>query len=104
LVKDLPVEIRGANGVSTTTDARVETPVEAEVLPPAAPERAFTLTLGAALDFVFEQLKTGEEPIMARIEREMVTRTLAAEGGDETKAAKRLGLTKTVLQKKSKEN
>jgi len=33
-----------------------------------------------------------------------LARTLAAEGGDETKAAKRLGLSKTVLQKKTKEN
>ena len=40
---------------------------------------------------------------MPRLEREMITRALAHEGGDETKAAKRLGLTRATLQKKTKD-
>jgi DNA-binding NtrC family response regulator len=88
LVKDLPVEIRGGDGV----DAPMPAP-----LPTVRP------TLTQALDVVFEQLKTNEEPVMARIEREMVMRALAEEGGDEAKASKLLGLTRAAVQKRSKE-
>jgi DNA-binding protein Fis len=66
-------------------------------------EPAAALTLQGALDFVFEQLHDGEEPMMTRLEREIYTRVVAAEGGDEAKAAKRLGLTKAALQKKLRE-
>ena len=76
-------------------------PVVVRYAPPAPEPRP--LTLGAALDFVFEQLKTGDDAVMPRIEREMITRALAADGGDEAKAAKRLGVTKAALQKKAKE-
>ena len=62
------------------------------------------LTLGRAFDYVFEQLKTGDENMLARIERELVVRALAADGGDESKTAKRLGLTKAVVQKRAKES
>jgi len=48
--------------------------------------------LEAALDFVYEQLKTGDDPILPRLESEMMARALAAEDGNEAKAAKRLGL------------
>jgi len=61
------------------------------------------LTLAAALDHVFAALKDGEEPVLPRIERELIARALAEDGGDETKAAKRLGLTKAALQKRAKE-
>jgi two-component system nitrogen regulation response regulator GlnG len=92
LVKDLPVEIRGTEGAEPV-------PVAAEAAP-AVPARP---TLTQALDLVFEQLKTSDEPVMARIEREMITRALAGEGGDEAKAAKLLGLTRAAMQKRSKE-
>jgi DNA-binding NtrC family response regulator len=128
LVKDLPAEIREAVGpvppvpanvaapaVSTpaaaapveprteTTAPFVSPPPPPETSHPAEPARAPALTLPVALDHVFEQLKTGDEPVMARLEREMITRALAADGGDETKAAKRLGLSKSVLQKRARE-
>ncbi len=57
----------------------------------------------AALDFVFEHLSTNDDPMLVRIEQEMITRMLAAEGGDEAKAAKRLGLTRAALQKRLRE-
>jgi DNA-binding NtrC family response regulator len=96
LVKDLPSEIRDAVGVASDeprTDATPPLPtVDAGSGPPPPPSAlAAPLTLDSALDFVFEQLKTGSEPMMTRLEREMMTRAVAAEGGDEAKAAKRLG-------------
>jgi transcriptional regulator with GAF, ATPase, and Fis domain len=41
--------------------------------------------------------------VLARVERELVARALAADGGDAAKAAKRLGLTKAEVQKRAKE-
>jgi two-component system nitrogen regulation response regulator GlnG len=93
LVKDLPGEIRGGDGAE---------PGVAEAAPVTAAPAAPTLT--QALDLVFEQLKTSDEPVMARIEREMITRALAGENGDEAKAAKLLGLTRAIVQKRAKEN
>ena len=97
LVKDLPGEIRDAVGVASDeprTDATPPLPtVDAGSGPPPQPSApAAPLNLDSALDFVFEQLKTGSDPVMIRLEREMMTRAVAAEGGDEAKAAKRLGL------------
>ena len=44
-------------------------------------------------------LRTGEEPILPRVERELVARVVAAEP-DLAKAAKLLGLTEAALQKR----
>ncbi len=98
LVKDLPVEIRGGEAA---TDAPA--PVAVEVVPGPAAVPAARLTLAAALDHVFAELKTGDDPLLPRLEREMIARALAEDGGDEAKAAKRLGLTKVALQKRAKE-
>lgn len=103
LVKDLPIEIRG--GEPAPADA-VVSPVAADGAPAAAaaaPATAAPLTLAAALDLVFAELKDGAEPMLPRIERELIARALAEDGGDEAKAAKRLGLTKAALQKRAKE-
>jgi two-component system nitrogen regulation response regulator GlnG len=100
LVKDLPVEIRGEAGVAQASPPGVAS--DAGGTPALQPAARATLT--QALDLVFEQLKTSDEPVMARIEREMITRALAGEGGDETKAAKLLGVTRAAIQKRSKEN
>jgi DNA-binding NtrC family response regulator len=104
LVKDLPVEIAGAVEGGLPPIASPAAAIEPAAGPAATPVAAPAFTLSSALDFVFEQLKTGDEPVMARVEREMVIRALAAEGGDETKAAKRLGLTKASLAKRTKDN
>mgnify|MGYP003461304685 CR=1 FL=1 len=57
----------------------------------------------AALDFVFQELRSGDESILPRLEREMIARAVDADTGDEIKIAKRLGLTKAALQKKLRE-
>ena len=110
LVQDLPAEIRGATDATGATGGEGVVPAmellaaetaggsSAGVSPPPA------LTVATALDFVFEQLKNSEETILPRIERELVARALVAEGGDDAKAAKRLGMTKVALQKRAKEN
>jgi DNA-binding NtrC family response regulator len=98
LVKDLPIEIREAVGVVATEDVRANAPgTPAETVPATekpidASTAAPPLTLAAALDFVYEQLKTSDDPILPRLESEMLARALAAEDGNEAKAAKRLGL------------
>ena len=69
---------------------------------PVAAAPAESLTLERAFDFIHEQLGTGTEPILSRVERELITRALAAEGGDSARAAQRLGLTKAALLRKSK--
>jgi Response regulator containing CheY-like receiver, AAA-type ATPase, and DNA-binding domains len=112
LVKDLPAEIREATGVEadTTVVAPVApapatgtepSPVAAETSPVAKEEES--LTVERAIDFLFETLRGGEEPMLARIERELIKRALAAEAGDATKAAKLLGLTKAALAKRAKD-
>jgi len=88
LVKDLPQEIFEAAG-------------DAGAVSSAAAGSAATLSsLDAAFDFLGRELGKGEEPVLRRIEREMISRIMDAEGGDVARAAKRLGLTKAALQKK----
>jgi two-component system nitrogen regulation response regulator GlnG len=104
LVKDLPTEIRDMADAGSTAEVRPDAPatpppapgVEVESLVPPEPSRSATsgLTLKQALDFVFAELKAGGEPVMTRIERELLARATAEEGGDEGKAAKRLGLSR----------
>jgi two-component system nitrogen regulation response regulator GlnG len=121
LVKDLPLEIREAVGPAPVADVRVETTapfvspapvavtpvVPAPAAPPpivaAEPMPAPALTLQAALDFIFQELRSGDEPILPRLEREMIARAVDADTGGEIKIAKRLGLTKAALQKKLRE-
>jgi DNA-binding NtrC family response regulator len=79
LVKDLPAEIRGSAGES------------------ASP---FALTIDTALDYVAEQIKASEAPLLAHFEKEIIQRVLKAFGGDEAAAAKRLGMTRAVLKKR----
>jgi DNA-binding NtrC family response regulator len=126
LAKDLPSEIRGiaagaapaAPEVSAAAPklepalaapvaaARAEEPVAAPPVPlpePASePAPASGLNLETALDFVFGQFAAGDQPILAGIEREMIERALRLEHGDQAAAGKRLGITKTALQKRLK--
>jgi transcriptional regulator with GAF, ATPase, and Fis domain len=69
----------------------------------ASEKRAERPTLDAAFDAILHELGGGDEPLFARIERELITRSLALENGDEVKAAKRLGLTRAALQKRAKD-
>ncbi len=81
LVKDLPAEIRGSAGEASSGPA---------------------LTLDSALDFLAEQLRASESPLLAHVERELAQRVLNGSGGDEGAAAKKLGITKAALRKRLK--
>jgi two-component system nitrogen regulation response regulator GlnG len=122
LWKDLPPEIRDAPGeagaqtlpvpsapqivvpepeLPPSTRASEPPPATAGVPePPAAP--AFSpLTLNDALDFVYARLKAEDkEPVLERLEREMITRVLRDENGNLVHASERLGMTRTTLRKR----
>ena len=124
LVKNLPPEIRGPAGsdgpstaaavgslppapVETSAESPVET-AEPEALPekktaaPAFPSpEPSPLTLQDALDFVYARLKAeGAEPVLERLEREMIGRVLKDERGNLVRASERLGMTRTTLRKR----
>ena len=112
LVKDFPVEIRGV-GEGTAAALGSVPPLApaqpaAEAAPmaevPVKPDANAAPGLDRALDQVFAQLRVADEPVLKRLEREMITRALRAEGNDLAKTAKRLGLTKAALQKRLKES
>ncbi len=107
LVKDLPGELLqtlpAAEPEATPRSATVDTAEPDTKSAPtgdAAGKAAPASSLEQALDAVFAGLSGGDEPLLPRLEREMVSRALSAQGGDETKAAQILGLTKAALQKK----
>ena len=91
LVKDLPAELGGG---------AVSVPAEVD-LPPAAPAGEAP-DLASALDAVYAAAGKAEGGALAFVEREMVARALAENGGDLAAAAKVLGLTKAALQKRVK--
>ena len=124
LLKDLPHEIRDATApaVSVSTAApppgdpppmvqSVTPPVMLPVAPPMAPPAPAHKTpeapansphsLNDALDFVYARLKEeGKEPVLERLEREMITRVLKDENGNLVRASERLGMTRTTLRKR----
>ena len=105
LVMDLPAEIRGEVEALAPEPAPPPAIPEPEAPPPPpAPAPAPRPSLGEALDVVFAELGGSEDPVLPRLEREMVVRALAADAGDEAKAARRLGLTKAALQRRAKES
>ena len=57
----------------------------------------------SALDYLHEQLSTGEEPILKRLETEMIVRVLKATDGNLLKTAERLGMTRATLRKRIEE-
>jgi two-component system nitrogen regulation response regulator GlnG len=120
LLKDLPPEIRemAVVGSGTAPSIPIPTPevptASALVAPvesapaaaaPAAAEPGLApppaLTLGDALDFVYARLKEeGTEPVLERLEREMIERVLRDERGNLMRASERLGMTRTTLRKR----
>ena len=102
LVKDLPAELGGAGVVAAPGVAPTEAPASGGRSPGEAASAA-PRTLTSAFDTVFDLLKTGGQPMLPRVERELISRAMATHRGDETQAAKMLGLTKAALQKKAKE-
>ncbi|MFA5058906.1 MAG: sigma-54 dependent transcriptional regulator, partial [Opitutaceae bacterium] len=120
LFKDLPSEIRDTawTGGATTPSIPVAIPpaVEAPMntgapeaapaetasiaAPPAVPEPT-PLNLQDALDFVYARLKAeSDEPVLERLEREMIGRVLRDENGNLVRASERLGMTRTTLRKR----
>jgi two-component system nitrogen regulation response regulator GlnG len=97
LLKDLPQEIRGEPVLAS--DVAAVAPEAGAPVGAADDSKPAPLTVDGALDAVFEQLRGGDQPMLSRIEREIVDRALRAESGDETKAAKLLGITKSALLK-----
>jgi two-component system nitrogen regulation response regulator GlnG len=121
LLKDLPPEIGEAaapDGAPATPSSGAalgaspggpaepspETPAataESGPEPPAAVPVRPPLTLKDALDFVYTRLKAeGGEPVLERLEREMVERVLKDERGNLVRASERLGMTRTTLRKR----
>ena len=117
LLKDLPAEIRDATGApplapppggtsappfekarttSSESAALASARVQAESIASGEP----TLSVERALDFIHSQLSEGEEPIMERLEREMIVRVLKATEGNLLKASERLGMTRATLRKR----
>ncbi|HEY0947488.1 MAG TPA: sigma-54 dependent transcriptional regulator [Opitutaceae bacterium] len=107
LLKDLPAEIRAAVGAAAPVSGESIPPMpvpEAAELPPAAIGAApAPMTVEAALDYLHVQLATGTEPILERLEREMITRVLKAEGGNQVRASEKLGITRATLRKRIEE-
>jgi two-component system nitrogen regulation response regulator GlnG len=83
LATDLPLEIRQPEAADSGQSPAVATGDK----------------LDLALDTAYALLAASDEPILARLQREMAARALNAEGGDETRAAERLGVTKAALKK-----
>ncbi|MGD1030878.1 MAG: sigma-54 dependent transcriptional regulator [Opitutaceae bacterium] len=106
LVKDLPVEIREAAGAFSSPPApgpaAGPSAAGSEASSPAEESAAASAaipTVEAALDLIYERLMQGDEPVMARLEREMIARSGNA---DPATAAKKLGVTKAGLEKRSR--
>jgi two-component system nitrogen regulation response regulator GlnG len=119
LVKDLPTELRetvAANAEAAAGEPSLSTPPFERTLTAVAESAALAkaqvraeavaagaeppLTLERALDFVFAELSQGDAAILPRVESALIARVLQAEGGDQAKAAERLGLTKAALKKR----
>jgi len=87
LVKDLPAELGGNAALVEALGAA------------AATQPATVATLDNAYDFIATELGAGDEPLLPIVQRALAERVLAQVNGDETIAAKKLGLTKPTLKK-----
>jgi DNA-binding NtrC family response regulator len=121
LLKDLPAEVREAAGVGLVASLPV-TPASGnsaepfEVARTASAESAALATaqvvaesiasgepalrVERALDFLHAELGQQTEPILERLEREMIVRVLAATEGNLLKASEKLGMTRATLRKR----
>ncbi|MBM3872908.1 MAG: sigma-54-dependent Fis family transcriptional regulator [Verrucomicrobia bacterium] len=100
LLKDLPLEIRDAVGAIAPAEAPVPAASPESSSTPAAPAVAPALSLADALDWIHRELASGSEPILERLEREMASRVLKAESGNQLRAAEKLGITRATLRKR----
>ena len=130
LLKDLPAEVREAAGVPSVSaipaagtgstpvpfaEAAVNTTAldvarthaaesaalaTAQVVAESIASGEPSLTVERALDFLHKELSQLPEPILERLEREMIVRVLAATEGNLLKASERLGMTRATLRKR----
>lgn len=118
LAKDLPAEVReaagagpgsavlAAGGSSTPFEAARTASAEgvalatAQVVAESIASGEPALSVERALDFLHIELGRHEEPIMERLEREMIVRVLAATEGNLLKASEKLGMTRATLRKR----
>lgn len=111
LPKDLPPEIHAAVGTTThppfpsgpAADEEGDAPqaTSTENMNPTRGESSSAeLSIEQALDFIHTVLSKEDQPILTRIEEEMVRRALAAADGNQARAAERLGMTRTTLRKR----
>ncbi len=117
LLKDLPIEIRdAAGGVAMLQAHFTSTSVPFEAARVASAENVALataqavaesvvsgeppLTVAHALDFLHVELGQHPEPIMERLEREMIVRVLTATEGNLLKASEKLGMTRATLRKR----
>jgi DNA-binding NtrC family response regulator len=74
---------------------------------PAAPAPLATpveqLTVSQALDFLHVELSKESEPLLERLEREMIVRTLRELDGNLARTSERLGMTRATLRKRVEE-
>jgi len=125
LLKDLPAEIRDAVGVSPPSPGiavgsnigpggpvfeAIQTKISENAALATAKVVAESIALGEpaltverALDFLHTELSKGPDPILERLEREMVERVLRAEEGNQLRAAEKLGITRATLRKRIEE-
>ncbi len=130
LVKDLPPEVLASVGAATPAPAAgvaTQAPAEATPVTVAAPVKAVTtavspaaaplaspglvagatpaaaLTVGEALDFIHAELSKEREPILERLEREMIVRSLKELDGNLARTSERLGMTRATLRKRVEE-
>lgn len=121
LLKDLPAEVREAAGsaaagnvpvapvpsdsiapfeAARTQAAESAALVTAQIVAESASAGAPELTVERALDFLHTELSQGTEPILERLEREMIVRVLTAMEGNLLKASEKLGMTRATLRKR----
>jgi len=101
LPKDLPVEITVARPLTNRVENSEPAAETASVSVVEASEPiGIKLDLSEALDLLHAELSKESEPILARLEREMVERVLTAMKGNQAKAAEKLGMTRTTLRKR----
>jgi two-component system nitrogen regulation response regulator GlnG len=123
LLKDLPAELRETVGAlpagaavplpsATEADDGTSAPFDAvrtaaaenwalaQARAAAAAATPAELTVERALDFLHGELSREKEPLLERLEREMVIRVLAAETGNLVRASERLGMTRATLRKR----
>ncbi len=95
----MPIGGAAADGLGAGA-ARVQTPAPFAA---GAPVAAGALTVAQALDFLHVELSREIEPVLERLEREMIVRSLKELDGNLARTSERLGMTRATLRKRVEE-